>query len=81
MANAPVTIDACARAIRDALSWNANVVYQDGLFKGADFKSLDASRHLSRTGFTPNVAIANGLRQVLVQDYAVCVGRRGHEAG
>ena len=67
----PPAIDACAHAIRDALSWDANIVYQEGSFKGADFKSLDASRFLSGTGFSPKVNILDGLRRVLVQDYAI----------
>ena len=69
--NAPVTIDSCAHAIRDALSWDANIVYQEGSFKGADFKSLDASRFLSGTGFSPKVSVLDGLNRVLREDYAV----------
>jgi GDP-L-fucose synthase len=68
-ANAPVTIDECVRAIRDGLDWNAEIVYPPGTFKGAGYKTLEASRFLNRTGWTPTVELTEGVRRVLTLDY------------
>lgn len=69
-ANAPVTIDSCARAIRKALDWDAEIVYPPGTFRGADFKTLDAGRFLQRTGWRPGTTIEQGVARVLESDFA-----------
>ena len=70
--NAPVTIDECAHAIRDALGWQAEIVYPPGTFKGAGYKTLDASRFMAATGWAPRVTLKEGVRQVLQSDYGLC---------
>ena len=67
--NQPVTIGACAEAIRDALGWPAEIVYPEGTFRGAAYKTLDATRFLEKTGWKPNVGLESGVRLVLDQDY------------
>jgi GDP-L-fucose synthase len=70
-ANAPVTIDACARAILESLDWDADIVYPPGTFKGAGFKTLDASRFLDTTGWRPKVGLTRGVKTVLANDYSL----------
>lgn len=67
--NAPVTIDDCARGIRDALRWQADIVYPPDTFKGAGYKTLDASRFLEATGWKPRVGLEDGVQRVLAADY------------
>ncbi|WP_420407926.1 NAD-dependent epimerase/dehydratase family protein [Hoeflea sp.] len=67
--NAPVTIDACAHAIRDALNWEAEIVYPAGTFKGTGYKTLDASRFLEMTGWKPGVDLREGVGRVLDAEY------------
>jgi GDP-L-fucose synthase len=69
--NAPVTIDECARVIRDALGWRAEIVYSPGTFKGADYKTLDAARFLTATGWAPRIGLEAGVRKTLKQEYGV----------
>lgn len=63
--NAPVTVDACAHAILGALRWPAEIVYPPDTFRGAHFKTLDATRFLGRTGWRPRVDLADGIAAVL----------------
>lgn len=67
--NLPVTIDACARAVREALRWDAEIVYPPGTFKGAGYKTLDAARFLAATGWCSKVGLAEGVRRVLQTEY------------
>ncbi len=69
--NTPVTIDACARAIRDALEWDVEIVYPPGTFKGTGYKTLDAGIFLTKTGWAPQTALAEGVRKVLGADYGL----------
>ena len=66
--NAPVTIDQSARAVIDALDWPAELYYPPGSFAGAHYKSLDCSRFLEKTGWTPMVGLVEGVRRVLAGD-------------
>jgi nucleoside-diphosphate-sugar epimerase len=61
-ANAPITIDAVARAILLVLDWRAEIVYQREAFRGADRKVLDSSRFLAATGWRPRIGLDEGLR-------------------
>lgn len=70
-ANAPVSIGAAAAAIRDCLGWNAEIVYPAGTFSGAAFKSIDASRFLSASGWRPRFELRDGIRAVLASDYGI----------
>ena len=69
--NAPVTIDACAHAIRDALDWNAQIVYPPGTFKGTSYKTLDAGKFLNKTGWRLKVGLAEGVEKILITDYGI----------
>lgn len=67
--NAPVTIDQCARAIREALDWDAEILYPSGTFRGTSYKTLDASQFLDRTGWTHRVSLPNGVQSILAAEY------------
>jgi nucleoside-diphosphate-sugar epimerase len=69
-ANAPVTIGGCARAIMQALDWNARIVHPPDSFQGAGYKSIDSSRFLAATDWQPQVPLADGVRRVLAADFA-----------
>lgn len=67
--NVPVTIDQCAREIRSALHWDADIVYPADTFRGASHKTVDASRFLKKTSWAPKVALEEGIRTTLAADY------------
>ena len=64
-ANAPVTIDQSARAVIEALDWDASLYYPPGSFAGANYKTLDCSRFLQKTGWRPKVGLVTGVGKVL----------------
>ena len=68
--NEPVTIGAVAHAIRDALGWKAEIVYPPGTFKGASYKTIDATRFIEATAWKPRVPLVEGIRAVLRADYS-----------
>lgn len=74
-ANAPVTIDQSARAVIEALEWNAKLAYPPGTFKGASYKSLDAGEFLGTTGWSPKIGLVEGIRRVLASDYGIAGSR------
>jgi GDP-L-fucose synthase len=67
-ANAPVTIDAVARAITRVLDWKADLYYPPDSFRGASYKVLDSSTFLDATGWSPRFDLEGGLRQTLAAD-------------
>lgn len=67
--NAPVTIGDAAKAVVGTLRWNAEVVYPSGTFKGANYKTLDASRFLDATGWKPRISLTEGIGRILEKDY------------
>jgi GDP-L-fucose synthase len=67
----PVTIGQAAQAIREALGWQAEIVYPPGTFKGASYKMIDPSRFLKATGWKPRVGLVDGVRAVLKADYGI----------
>jgi GDP-L-fucose synthase len=69
--NRPVTIGEAARAVREALGWSGEVVYPAGTFKGASYKTIDATRFLQATAWTPRVRLVDGVRAVLRADYGM----------
>ncbi|HWK43565.1 MAG TPA: NAD-dependent epimerase/dehydratase family protein [Stellaceae bacterium] len=69
--NGPVTIGAVAAAIVAALDWPAEIIYPPGTFKGAGFKSIDATRFLAATGWQPRIDLETGIRMVLRTDYQI----------
>jgi len=69
----PVTIGQAAQAIREALGWRAEIVYPPGTFKGASYKTIDPSRFLEVTGWTPRVGLVEGVSTILRADYAATV--------
>jgi len=70
-ANDPVTIGRVARAVVQALCWDAEIIYPEGMFVGAAFKSIDSSRFLEATGWRPQVDLVTGIRTVLAAEYNV----------
>ncbi|SEK64476.1 Nucleoside-diphosphate-sugar epimerase [Bosea lupini] len=69
--NAPVTIDQSARAVVEALGWQAEITYPPGTFKGASYKTLDAGLFLGKTGWKPKTSLVEGVRKVLASDYGL----------
>jgi nucleoside-diphosphate-sugar epimerase len=69
-ANAPVTIEQCARAVLAALDWQVPIAHPAGSFQGARYKSLDSSRFLAATNWRPRVGLEEGVRCVLAADFA-----------
>lgn len=67
--NAPVSIGHCAEAICDALNWEAKIVYPSETFRGADYKTLDASTFLKKTNWEPKTSISQGLQVILNTEY------------
>ncbi|GGB63995.1 UDP-N-acetylglucosamine 4-epimerase [Roseibium aquae] len=67
--NAPVTIGACAEAIRTGLDWQVDIVYPPDTFKGTDYKTLDARVFLEESGWKPKVRLADGTRRILDIEY------------
>jgi GDP-L-fucose synthase len=65
----PVTIGDAAHAIREALGWCAEIVYPPGTFKGASYKTIDATRFMSATAWRPRVPLVDGIRRILQADY------------
>lgn len=65
----PITIDAAARAIREALEWDVPIVYPSGTFQGTSYKSLDAEAFLAATGWSPKVSLEEGVARILASDY------------
>ncbi len=61
-ANVPVAIDDVARAILRVLDWDAEIVYAGGTFRGTAKKTLDSSRFLQASGWTPRIGLERGLR-------------------
>jgi GDP-L-fucose synthase len=69
--NAPVTIGRVVDEILRSLNWRADVSYPPGSFQGANFKTLDSTRFLGRTGWRPRYDLTSGIAEVLRQDYQV----------
>ncbi len=68
-ANAPVTVGEAASAILAALEWRAPVVSPENSFKGAQYKVLDSSRFLDRTGWRPRYGLTEGFRRLYEIEY------------
>lgn len=67
--NAPVTVGECAEAIRSALQWDVEIVYPPDTFKGASYKTLDASVFLKETGWSGKTDLESGTERVLQEEY------------
>jgi hypothetical protein len=68
----PGQVGEVAQAIREALGWQAEIVYPPDTFKGTSYKTIDSSLFLKATGWRPSVPLVEGIRAVLDADY------RGH---
>jgi len=68
-ANTPITIGEAARAICDVLDWRAPIVSPANSFQGAQYKVLDSSLFLERTGWRPRYGLAEGLRRLYAIEY------------
>lgn len=64
-ANRPVRIGDCAEAILRALDWDAAIAYPPDSFSGTPYKSIDAGRFLSATGWSPRMPLDEGIARVL----------------
>jgi GDP-L-fucose synthase len=71
--NAPVTIHDCAKAILDSLGWEVEVRYPSGTFRGASYKTIDATRFLVATGWKPSISLDRGISEVLKRDYELLI--------
>ena len=69
--NEPITIGAAAHAIRDALHWQAEIVYPPNTFSGALFKTLDATEFFQATGWRPKIDLQKGVQKILQADYKI----------
>jgi GDP-L-fucose synthase len=69
--NLPVTIGDVAKAVVATLRWNTEIVYPPGTFKGASYKTLDASRFLKATGWQPRISLTAGIQEILRADYGI----------
>ncbi len=76
-ANQPVTIHQSAEAVIEALDWHAELYYPPGSFAGANYKTLDCSRFLSKTGWKPKVKMVEGVKKTI---HADAVNRKGELA-
>ena len=63
--NAPVRIGDCVDGILEALDFPITAVYPDETFQGALYKTVDSSRFLAGTGWSPRVDLAGGVRRTL----------------
>jgi GDP-L-fucose synthase len=63
--NEPVTIHQSAQAIIEALDWQAELYYPPDSFAGANYKTLDCNRFLTKTGWQPKMKMVEGVREVL----------------
>jgi GDP-L-fucose synthase len=63
--NAPVTIGDCVAGILEALDFPIRAVYPQGTFQGATYKTIDSSRFLAGTGWSPRVDLVGGVRRTL----------------
>ena len=68
-ANAPITIGEAARAICDVLDWRAPIVSPANSFQGTQYKVLDSSLFLQRTGWRPSYSLVEGLRRLYAIEY------------
>ena len=67
----PVTIGTAAQAILEALGWRAEITYPPDTFRGASYKTIDASRFLAATGWNPRVGLVEGVKAILKADYGI----------
>jgi len=68
-ANAPITIGEAARAICEVLDWRAPIVSPANSFQGTQYKVLDSSLFLQRTGWRPSYGLVEGLRRLYAMEY------------
>jgi len=68
-ANAPITIGEAARAICDVLDWRAPIVSPANSFQGTQYKVLDSSLFLQRTGWRPSYSLVDGLQRLYAIEY------------
>ena len=68
-AAAPVTVGEAARAITQAIEWDAEIYSPPESFSGAGYKVLDSSRFLNATGWRPKFDLEGGIRQLYELEY------------
>lgn len=68
-ASEPVTIGAAARAITEAIGWQAEIYSPPDSFTGVNFKLLDSSRFLSATGWRPKIDLVTGIKRLYELEY------------
>ena len=60
-----MTIGDCVAGILEALDFPIRAVYPQGTFQGATYKTIDLSRFLAGTGWSPRVDLVGGVRRTL----------------
>ena len=68
-ANEPITVGAAAAAILEVLDWRAPIVSPPTSFQGTQYKVLDSSLFLERTGWRPRYRVVDGLRRLYAIEY------------
>ena len=56
-------------AVLEALEWRVPLYTPPESFQGAGYKMLDSSRFLERTGWRPRIAMSDGVRRILAEEY------------
>jgi GDP-L-fucose synthase len=74
-ANAPITVGEAARAICDVLDWRAPIASPPASFQGAQYKVLDSSLFLQRTGWRPRYSLVEGLQRLYAIEYGKLQGQ------
>ncbi len=70
-ANAPITVGDAARAICDVLDWRVPIASPPDSFQGAQYKVLDSSLFLERTGWRPRFSLVDGFRRLYALEYEI----------
>ena len=65
----PVTVGEAARAITQAIGWDAEIYSPPESFSGAGYKVLDSSRFLNATGWRPKYDLIGGIRKLYDLEY------------
>ncbi len=68
-AGVPTTVGEAAAAVLKALDWPAAIKSDPAGFASVGFKLLDAGDFLTRTGWRPTIALADGLRRLVAAEY------------
>lgn len=68
--NTPLTVGEVAAAVLRALDWDVPITMPPESFQGAAYKMLDSTRFLATTEWRPRISLDEGLRRVIMAEYA-----------